>query len=286
MSNDRSPCSTLLIIVHYKSGDSLLALLESLKNVRGLDSVDILITDNYSGENHSGLIEPVAPQFPNFELLELPQNKGYFGAANSALTHYLSQCNSFPEWIIVSNADVLFEDAEFFEKLSAHETTAIGVLAPRISVPSQGLEQNPFMMHPPSFYRRFVMRFYSAWYPLGLLWDWLSRTKRSLFKMISFSASPILEDKQQIYAAHGSFFIFNRNYFLEGGVLDDSLFLFGEEIAVAETCRRLKLKILYDPSLRILHDEHSSVGAGMSKTAYGYHKKSVQHLFSKYLQGY
>jgi GT2 family glycosyltransferase len=277
--------SALLVTVNYKSEQSTLELLASLSRLNGFSSLDVIVVDNCSGEEKLSQLRTAIAPLPNVQLLVSATNRGYFGAANFACDHYVAQGHELPGWIIVCNHDVIIDDQDFLIKLHSKDYNSAGLLAPRVRLVASGTDQNPFMLRPPDWWRRFTMRFYSSWYPLGLLWDWLSRQKRSLYKTVFSCSARAIEVPQQIYAAHGSFFIFSRSYFMAGGLLDDSLFLFGEEIAVAETCRRLGLKILYDPGLHVLHDEHSSVGPGMSRTAYQYHRKSVRHLFSKYLQG-
>ncbi len=128
------------------------------------------------------------------------------------------------------------------------------------------------------------MRFYSYAYPLAVTWVWFSRQKKAFRLRIPSwaSRSEANGGRQRIYAAHGSFIIFSRRFFEAGGKLDDRLFLFGEEIAVGETCRALGLPVIYDPRLSVLHNEHQSVGSGMSRRKYAYHRAAVQHVLSKY----
>jgi GT2 family glycosyltransferase len=277
--------NALLVTVNYKGEQSTLELLVSLRRLNGFSSLDVIVVDNGSGEENLSQLRVAIASLPNVQLLVSATNRGYFGAAKFAYDHYLGQGYELPDWTIVCNHVVVINDQEFLLKLSSEDWRSAGVLAPRVRLAETGTDQNPFMLNPPGRWRRFTMRFYSSCYPLGRLWDWLSRQKRSLHKVFS-SGTPPPEIPRQIYAAHGSFLIFSRSYFMAGGLFDESLFLFGEEIAVAETCRKLGLKVLYAPGLQVLHDEHSSVGPGMSRTAYQYHRQSVRHLFSKYLQGY
>jgi GT2 family glycosyltransferase len=275
----------LLITVNYRGEQSTLELLASLSRLNEFSSLDVVVVDNGSGEENLSQLKAAIALLPNVQLLVSETNRGYFGAAKLAYDRYLAQGYELPDWTIVCNHDVIIDDPEFLLKLHSEDCQNVGVLAPRVRLADTGADQNPFMLNPPNGWRRFTMRFYSSCYPFGLLWDWLSRQKSSLRNVFSSGLRPP-GLPQQIYAAHGSFLIFSRSYFVAGGVLDDTLFLFGEEIAVAETCRKLGLKIRYAPALQVLHDEHSSVGPGMSRAAYRYHRQSVRHLFSKYLQGY
>jgi len=68
-------------------------------------------------------------------------------------------------------------------------------------------------------------------------------------------------DPTEIYAPHGSFIIFSREYFERGGSLKPGAFLYAEELFVAETCRRLGLKAVYWPVIQVAHDEHVSTAA-------------------------
>lgn len=277
--------SALLVTVNYKSESSTLALLASLERLNGFSSLEVILVDNCSGEGSLERLRTAIAPLSNVELIESATNLGYFGAAKLACDHYLAQGHGLPNWIIVCNHDVVIEDRDFLDKLCARDPDSCGVAAPRITVSDTGIEQNPFMARRPSLWRRSTMRFYSSWYPCAVIWDWLSRVKqhsRSLMRGKS-SIRKFDEHGRSIYAGHGAFLIFSRKFFQAGGYLDDSLFLFGEEIATAEICRSLNLPVIYDPSLQVLHDEHQSVGVGMSRTAYSYHRRAVRHVFSKYL---
>lgn len=268
-----SDASALLLTVNYKSEQSTLELLSSLERLNRFESLDVVIVDNRSGEeNISRLRHAVAPH-SNVELLVSENNRGYFGAARFGLDHFLAQGHELPEWIIVCNHDVLIPDPDFLIRLRSQDWQQPGVVAPKIQIAETGLDQNPFMKRRPSWLRRLELRVAYSNYGLAMVWDWLSRTKRR-FRRRSLQESTLTA----IYAAHGSFIIFSRRFFEAGGYLDNELFLYGEEIAVAETCRSLALPIIFASDLCILHDEHTSTGRLISRFSYECQKKSLQHL--------
>jgi GT2 family glycosyltransferase len=278
------PTKVLMVVVHYKAHDGVLELLDSLQRLKGFCDLDLVIVDNCSGEEQLSTIRRAVTQVPNAEVLESSINRGYFGAAKYAFDLHLGKGHDLPDWIIVCNHDVFIEDKDFFLKLF-NQDSAVGVIAPRIQAVPTKIDQNPFMRRRPGWWRRFTMRLYSAAYPLAVTWDWLSRQKRVLISRIPpwISRSQRNSGRQTIYAAHGSFMIFSRKYFEAGGTLDDQLFLFGEEIVVAESCRMLGLRVIFDSALSVLHNEHQSVGNGMSRRMFGYHREAVRHVLSKYL---
>jgi GT2 family glycosyltransferase len=285
MSANQHSVRGLIVTVNYRSADSVVVFLDSLSRLKRFSELDVLIVDNSSGDHSVSRIREAISNLSRMELLESSTNRGYLGAARFALDHYRAQGRNLPDWVIVCNHDVVIEDEGFFEMLFACDPAAVGVLAPRITIVEQAVDQNPYMKERPGWRRRFTMQLYSAAYPLAITWAWLSRQKRVLLSRIPpwMSQSKRNGGRQPIYAGHGAFMIFSRRFFEAGGNLDDQLFLFGEEIAVAEACRALGLQIIYDPALSVLHNEHQSVGNGMSRRMYAYHREAVRHVLTKYL---
>lgn len=278
-----------IVTVNYKSAFSMLGFLGSLSHTKAFSEITIVIADNSSGEEDLSSLRQAISQLSNVELLASAVNRGYFGGARFALEHYLAQGRELPDWVIVCNHDVLIEDPDFFSKLFLQDPMATGVIAPRIQILPKGLDQNPFMRYRPGKVRWNVLRLAYSSYGLALIWDWISRKKKALRSSdwMPRSAGKPSEKVQSepIYAAHGSFFIFSRRYFEKGGYLDGNLFLYGEEISVAEICRSLDLPIVYEPSLRVLHDEHRSTGRTISRFSYECQKKALRYITTYYLHG-
>jgi len=83
-----------------------------------------------------------------------------------------------------------------------------------------------------------------------------------------------------VYAPHGAFMIFAREYFERGGTLDVGAFLFAEEGFVAETCRKLGLDVLYDPTIEVLHDEH--VSTRHNAAIRGFHTSAADYIYREF----
>jgi GT2 family glycosyltransferase len=289
MSSKVRKTKAVVIIVNYKSADSVLAFLADLERTKAFSEIEIIIVDNSPGEEELSKIRHAAGRHANAELIQSPTNRGYFGAARFALDHYLEQGNALPEWVIVCNHDIQIEDKEFFSKLFCQDPGAVGVIAPRIQALPGRVDQNPFMRRRPGPLRWANLRFISSNYGAAAIWDWLSRRRSEFRSWMAARRGQSLQDvneqSEAIYAAHGSFFIFSRRYFEAGGFLDGNLFLYGEEISVAEICRLLGLPIVYEPSLRVLHKEHQSTGRVLSRFTYECQKKAMQYVTSRYLSG-
>lgn len=286
MRSEVRKSKAVVITVNYRSAESALAFLHTLEQANAFPEIEVIIVDNSPGEEPLSSKRPVVSKFPNAALLESPINRGYFGAARFAFDHYLEQGNALPDWVIVCNHDIQIEDKEFLSKLFRQDPETAGVIAPRIQALPGRVDQNPFMRRRPGPLRWAHLRFMSSNYVLAALWDWLWRRKAE-FKSwrLARRGDSRLDDKakrESIYAAHGSFFIFSRRYFEAGGFLDGNLFLYGEELSVAEICRSLGLQVVYEPSLCVLHREHQSTGKVLNRFTYECQKKAVRYVTSRY----
>ena len=289
MRSEIDHSKVLIIAVHYKSEDEVLALLDSLQALRESWRVDTIIVDNASGEEHLLRLRRFVAESPNGEVLESSTNRGYFGAAKFALDWYLAHGRSLPDWVIVCNQDVLIENKDFLLRLFEQDPTTLGVVAPRLRALPANIDDNPFMRRRPGWLRLAVLRLSCSSYRIAAMWHWLWCQERNLKGRLRFRRShPLVNQngkREWIYAAHGAFLIFSRRYFEAGGYLDEKLFLYGEEIAVAEICRSLSLPIIYERSLRVAHMESSSTGRALSRFSYECSKQALLYMHSRYFAG-
>jgi GT2 family glycosyltransferase len=283
---DKELVSVLFIAVNYRSSESILQMVSSVNRWPANLKVGTVIVDNLPVPLGFERIRSAVQGFGNAEVLESSENRGYFGAARFALDHYLAKGGVLPTWVIVCNHDVTIEGPEFFARLLREDSDAVGVIAPRVQREPSRSDQNPFMRNRPGRLRWAQLRLVGSVYALAKFWDWLWRRKASLKSWfearLNKSTSDMNAKREFIYAPHGSLIIFSRRFFEAGGYLDKDLFLYGEEISVAEMCRSLRLPVLYEPRLRVLHNEHQSTGKALSRFTFKCQKKAIQYLTSRY----
>ena len=276
----------LIITVNYRGAPATLKFIESFRRMESRHKGHVIIVDNASNDSSCQVIGEAIEGLENFELMASPVNRGYFGGANWALLQYLGQ-RERPDWVIVCNHDVVIEDKEFFVKLFAQDPAGVGVIAPRIQVAPGRMDQNPFMRRRPGRLRWAGLRLSFSSYGLASVWDWLSRRKHAWKSYLAARTGKQTgkrgEERRAIYAGHGAFFIFSRKYFEAGGYLDGNLFLYGEEISVAEICRSLGLAVVYDPSLKVSHRAHTSTGNSISRFSFECQKKALEYVSARYL---
>jgi GT2 family glycosyltransferase len=264
----------VLIIINYKKSELTKRLMKTLSQLHDLNSVHVIIVDNDSTPSSQADLVGCQQLNVSAEILFEKSNWGYFGGARKALAqifaHIQSQAMpSTPEWVIISNSDIEFHQPNFFTRLLEFSNLSktvsspeVGIIGPRIESGLSATSQNPYLMTRPSATR---MHFYK-WcfrYQVTCFFYQLAGLFKSLLKKVTRHgtvASQSPDKPTSIYAAHGSFLIFSRAYFEAGANFDHEPFLFNEEITVAENCRLKNLKVQYEPSLCIKHEEHATMG--------------------------
>ena len=120
--------------------------------------------------------------------------------------------------------------------------------------------------------------YYSIFYMNSIL-GFIIYKSRQLLKMIYSTFKSSRSQGKFIYAPHGSFIIFSKYFFKNGGFLDQNLTMYGEEFTTAEIARSLKMPIYYEPNMEVVHVEHSSnkinwfISFKLTKKAYYYFLK-------------
>jgi GT2 family glycosyltransferase len=270
----------VIICAHYREPDQTRRFVERALDQIVPSQLHIIVVDNSSAPASQAVPASVRTR-PHTRVLDPGRNSGYFGAASFALTDHL-ETNPLPEWLMVSNPDIRFTDTRVIQRLcDIHRGREPAVLAPSIRSAITGIDQNPHMLTRPSAARMRLYRWIFSAYPTSVAYQMLSGLKGRLL-MDRRSEKKTSTLPEAIYAPHGSFIAFHKSYFERGGSLNYGAFLFGEEIFVAETARRLGLTVLYEPRLRLVHQEHTSTGGVWNRAAAHYRKESSRFLVDSY----
>jgi len=248
------------------------------------DRLQVVVVDNGSNEATDPPLAALTNRDPRVSVLATEANLGYYGGAAWGLQKYL-EARALPEWIVVSNPDIQFPGGDFFQRLlSLHSSSPPGVLAPSILARELGVDQNPYMVHRPSWARihfyKWAFRFYLTCMVYHLLALARVRVNRLLKGGVRLRATARAAPAapRKIYAPHGSFVLFHRSYFTAGGSIEYGAHLYGEELFVAESARRLGLKVIYDPRLQVLHRRHSTTQALPDRNMASYLRESSAYV--------
>jgi len=142
-------------------------------------------------------------------------------------------------------------------KESVNVDSDIGVIFPSVFDTKEKRDMNPFLSSRPT--REFFdlrIRVFSRKVSF-VLWNLASKLKRKL-KRSNSNMGSISYDQLDIYAGHGSLFIFCKSYFESGGTFRRDTFMYAEEIFVAESCLARSIRCRLDRRLRAKHISHAT----------------------------
>jgi GT2 family glycosyltransferase len=272
----------VIITVNYKGADATAAFLRSVCRLDDSQRAHVIVVENGSHDGSAEKLRPLVAGSDNLELLESATNRGYFGGANWALQQFLARGNR-PDWVIICNSDILFDDHQFLAKLLQRNPGDAAVIAPAITARLTGVDCNPFMRHRPGPLQLLRIRIWHSSYYFMWMKQLLSPYIRAIRHRVSQRIFRAVERQaSQIYGAHGAMFIFSGSYFEAGGFIDDGYFLYAEELCTAETCVRLGLRVIHDPELRVFHDAHQVTGRHLNRAMYEHARGALYYALRKY----
>jgi GT2 family glycosyltransferase len=248
----KEPRSLLWICVNYNTYEEtfnlIRGILEAHKPVKNDLKIDIIVADN---SIPSTLINPAGIEESGilFRQVITNSNVGYFGAVNFAIKQEKLIPSNY-EFTVISNVDIQIEP-DFFDNLLKVQTPVnTGIIAPSILSKLEHIDKNPGIVSRPT---KNKMGFYQFLYSNSRFYRIFLKIRKFRMKISKHSTG---KKARIIYAAHGSVIIFCNAYFAMDGTLKYPVFLFGEEIFLAEELRKRKLLTIYLPSIRVFDDEH------------------------------
>lgn len=254
--------------VTYHSYEELQQYLTSVGIAAGnaYQVVDFYVCDNtevgrqeisFSGEN------------VNLKVFTPGKNLGYFGA----IGYMMQQASpSGYDYVILSNVDIQLRPDALKVLLARKSDETIGWVAPEIFSSYESRDRNPKIV---VRYNRRRIQIFRLCYRFPVLHYLYTKTAYKRKHLQSHNPG-------QIYAGHGSCLILTASYFEKCGIIDYPVFLYGEEIYVAENCRNAQLKVDYDPSVKILDGEHVSTGKMKKRFYYHCNFEAMDFVLKKY----
>jgi GT2 family glycosyltransferase len=281
----------VMVAVNYNSTQQSLALAKRFDLLPKLKAKAVLLLVDNSVDGHTGeLGRALSESGSGVTCISPGINLGYFGGARFGLKAACSLDLHF-RWLVVSNVDLQFDPEEVVARLAALDAAQIGIVAPNITSSLTGRKLNPYMRRRPMALRmhayKWVYRFYSGM----LTYEWLSMVRGRLHANIRQRrkrVTPLPSDAGEqetllpIYAGHGSMLAFSQEYFRRGGSLEHAPFLFGEEISVAESARRIGLSVIWHPGISVEHAEHVSIGKLPGRQMHGFLREATAYCANSY----
>lgn len=267
----------LIIAVNYKNYPTTIQFIKEFNKMNDVqDIADLIIVDNESNPIKAKELHIHANE--NIKIKETKDNLGYFGGAKHVIENNDFDIDQY-DYVIISNNDIEFPQKKFLDKLSkSNFDSNVGCIAPKVIIKGTKLNQNPYMVIKPT--KKYIKfnSFFLASYSRMVLRDLLAKIKQKVKR----KSNKVTKTGTAIFAPHGSIVILAKNFFKKGGNIDADYFLYGEELSIGYQCLALDLKVIYDDSLMVIHNEHQTTIGKYSRFKYKYQKKAFEYILKKY----
>ncbi|MGH9403382.1 MAG: glycosyltransferase family 2 protein [Terriglobia bacterium] len=249
-----------VVIVAWNAKNYLALCLESLETAPSKRSIEVLVVDNASTD---GTAQMIGTRFPWVKLITSAENLGFAKGNNVAI----QQCQG--RYVALVNPDVkvlpgcLDALADFLD-----QNPKVGNVGPRVFNPD---------MTQQSTCRRFPTLWNNFCPAIGLA--------------ARFKNSRLFAGEHMFYFPHdrtlavdvlvGCFSFIRRDTFDAVGLLDEGLFMYGDDVDWCRRCWKAGWKVVFYPGARAIHDRGKITAPYPVRFAVA-QQRSVLHYWSKH----
>lgn len=251
-----------VVIVNWKTPELLARCLDSLKGDSGFDSFQVIVVDNNSGDSSVPMLKE---KYGWVRLLENNANLGFSKGCNQAIVL------ASAEHVLLLNPDtVVVKDAISVMADYLTENKDVGAVGPKVLNPDGTLQlacRRAFPSLSASFFR---LTYLSRLFP--------NHPAVSKYNMTFADPDKLLE----VDALSGSCMMLRSQVIDQIGLLDEDIFMFGEDI---DWCWRVKeagYKVMYIPTASVYHIHGASSRKRPVGTTIDLHK-GMQVFYRKHL---
>ncbi len=223
-----------VVVVNYNVRDLLRDCLRSLQASRCRFRFEVIVVDNCSTDGSAGMVRT---EFPNVRLIESPRNDGFAAANNRGIRAAPSS-----RYVMLLNPDTVVPPdglERLMEFMDAHPEA--GVVGPKLVKGDGSLDlacRRSFPNPRIAFYHAF-----------GL--DKLFPRSR---EFAQYNLTYLDEDElTELDCVVGAAMLVRREAIDQAGLLDESFFMYGEDLDWAYRIRERGWKVFYNPGVVITH---------------------------------
>jgi hypothetical protein len=231
-----------IVIVNWNTRDLLRECLKSLEAGDASVQRRIIVVDNASDD---GSVAMVRAEFPSIEVIANPTNGGFSQANNlglKALGFGGAASDNLPRYALLLNPDTIVPPDGLRNMLDRMDADPrLGIAGPRLVMPDGKLDL--------ACRRSFPTPEVSLWRMTGL-----SKLfpKSKLFGRYNMT---YLDEhlETEVDCVVGAFMMVRREAIQQAGLLDETFWMYGEDIDWAFRIKQAGWKVLYYPRVTVLH---------------------------------
>ncbi len=257
----KNPLDISVVILSYNSAHYLDKCINSIIEAIPTSkySFDIYVIDNGSKDGSTNKLLAFQALYPNHITLKFfTENTGTTHSRNYAL----NQINSRQVLILDSDAYINSDAIDHLYN-TLDQNPEIGMIVPKVLYPSGSFQKSTDTF--PTLVSKFIRYFFLK-----------TEEKKSPHK---FMTQPIDVD----YAI-SAFWLFRGDLIEKVGVLDENIFYSPEDVDYCIRIKKQGYRIVYDPSVHIVHDAQEISRKKLNKFFFS-HLKGLFYLFKKHHYG-
>jgi len=270
----------LFLLINYFNDKEVVEFITTQLTRQQNIPYDIIVINN--GSSNPNALTNFNLGNNSIQVITPTENLGYLNGAKFGFDFYC-RANPIPDFTILCNTDIIFEDELFLEKLIHEQKNKnVEVIGPSIISTLTHHHQNPMYKERLHIKKIKQLVFVCSHYPIYVIYQLGAYLKRFTKKLSNNN------EKQKsgfVYTVHGSFLIFTKYFFEKGNTLNFPSFLYAEELFIAEQCLKNNSKIYYNSDLKIVHKEHSTSGFIKNRKHVKWLKQSLNYIYHNYYSG-
>lgn len=279
----------VFLVLNYKNMAETIKCVGSIRDI-GLSDYDIVLVDNGSNDFSVQKMNELYGSDKRIHIVASEENVGFSKGNNLGYT-YIKQ-NLAPDFVVVTNNDVLFPQKDFEERLiKSYEKFGFYVLGPDIFIRANKEHQSPMMLKLPTqsqlekelkmyeYYQRHPQKWVRRRFFQGLK-NRLCQSIKCLSLLYSAVKGKEKIDPLCVYencCVQGACIIISKDFLrMENKMFSPEPFLYCEELFLYKKCIENNYKIVYDPTIQIWHEDSSTMKI-VTKNALEKARFTLQH---------
>jgi len=261
-----------IVIVNYNTRDLLRECLKSAFASLGGFSYAVCVVDNCSTDGSSGMVRA---EFPQVYLIESSINGGYAYANNLGLQHFGfdDATREAPRYALLLNPDTELPATALADMLAfMDDHPQAGVAGPKLVRLDGSLDlacRRSFPSPEVSFYR---MTGLSRLFP--------NHPRFGRYNLTGLDP----DERTQVDSVVGAFMMVRSEAIEQAGLLDETFFMYGEDLDWAYRIKQRNWSVWYNPAVTVLHVKEAA-SRHSSRARYEFYRAMVVFYRKHYAAG-
>ena len=241
------------IVICYNNASEVIEYYNEILSLDDGKKVGYVVVINSATEEEIDNLDTFSQEHDHVYVYNPGKNLGYMNGLLYGYRMYREQTGLLPQYVIMSNTDIAFQDKAFVTKLeNKYYDNNLGVIGPSILVSELNSYDNPVS---------------DERYTVNQLDSIIKKHSipvlRESYVTAAFLKPKFIKRKKDttsrsVYELHGCFFILSSKYAEYLKELEFGVLLYSEETFIAENAYRKGFIAYYDAELEIIHKEHST----------------------------